>query len=108
MWRSATAQSYKTRFLYDNTNNVYLMQQNFSGNWRDTIDERVQRLSAAIPQCDRSVHRYSHLPGHETTDLQYVEYSWGGIGYYFYGGKCEKIYWQKGTPLEALRLYYLK
>ena len=24
-----------------------------------------------------------------------------------YGGKCEKIYWQKGTPLEALRLYYL-
>ena len=22
-------------------------------------------------------------------------------------GKCEKIYWQKGTPLEALRLYYL-
>ena len=31
----------------------------------------------------------------------------GGIGYYCYGGKCEKIYWQKGTPLEALRLYYL-
>ena len=30
------SQSYKTRFLYDNTNNVYLMQQNFSGNWRDT------------------------------------------------------------------------
>ena len=47
------------------------------------------------------------IPGHEKTDLQYVEYAWGGIGYYCYGGKCEKIYWQKGTPLEALRLYYL-
>ncbi len=46
-------------------------------------------------------------PGHEKTDLQYVEYAWGGVGYYCYGGKCEKIYWQKGTPLEALRLYYL-
>ena len=31
----------------------------------------------------------------------------GGIGYYSYGGKTERIYWQKGTPLEALRLYYL-
>ena len=50
------------------------------------------------------IHTY---PGHEKTDLQYVEYAWGGIGYYCYGGKCEKIYWQKGTPLEALRLYYL-
>lgn len=39
--------------------------------------------------------------------LQCVEYGNGGIGYYCYGGKCEKIYWQKGTPLEALRLYYL-
>ena len=28
------SESYKSRFLYDHTNNVYLMQQNFSGNWR--------------------------------------------------------------------------
>ena len=50
------------------------------------------------------IHTY---PGHEAKDLQYAEYAWGGIGYYCYGGKCEKIYWQKGTPQEALRLYYL-
>ena len=28
------------------------------------------------------------------------------MGYYCYGVKREKIFWQKGTPLEALRLYY--
>lgn len=101
------SQSYKTRFLYDTTNNVYLMQQNFSGNWRDTIDEEYNDYQLQFPNVIvlfTDIHTY---PGHETTDLQYVEYSWGGIGYYFYGGKCEKIYWQKGTPLEALRLYYL-
>ena len=101
------SQSYKTRFLYDNTNNVYLMQQNFSGNWRDTIDEEYNDYQLQFPNVIvlfTDIHTY---PGHEAKDLQYVEYSWGGIGYYFYGGKCEKIYWQKGTPLEALRLYYL-
>lgn len=101
------SQSYKTRFLYDNTNNVYLMQQNFSGSWRDTIDEEYNDYQLQFPNVIvlfTDIHTY---PGHEATDLQYVEYSWGGIGYYFYGGKCEKIYWQKGTPLEALRLYYL-
>lgn len=83
------------------------MQQNFSGNWRDTIDEEYNDYQLQFPNVIvlfTDIHTY---PGHETTDLQYVEYSWGGIGYYFYGGKCEKIYWQKGTPLEALRLYYL-
>ena len=99
--------SYKTRFLYDSANNVYLMQQNFSGNWRDTVDEEYNDYQLQFPNVIvlfTDIHTY---PGHEATDLQYAEYSWGGIGYYCYGGKCEKIYWQKGTPLEALRLYYL-
>ena len=43
----------------------------------------------------------------DSHDVQNVNYGDGGIGYYAYGGKVEKIYWQKGTPLEALRLYYL-
>ena len=99
--------SYKTRFLYDSANNVYLMQQNFSGNWRDTVDEEYNDYQLQFPNVIvlfTDIHTY---PGHEAKDLQYAEYSWGGIGYYCYGGKCEKIYWQKGTPLEALRLYYL-
>ena len=42
-------------------------------------------------------------PG-DQKDLQYAEYSWGGVGYYCYGGKIEKIRWEKGTDLETLRL----
>ncbi len=44
---------------------------------------------------------------HEAKDLQNVDDGPGGIGYYSYGGKTERIYWQRGTSLEALRLYYL-
>ena len=35
------------------------------------------------------IHTY---PGHEKTDLQYVEYAWGGVGYYCYGGKLSLIH----------------
>ena len=102
------SQSYKTRFIYDSASNTYKMQQNYSdGQWRDTVDEAADNKVLTFPNVIvlyTDIHTY---PGHEKTDLQYVEYAWGGIGYYCYGGKCEKIYWQKGTPLEALRLYYL-
>ena len=102
------SQSYKTRFIYDSASNTYKMQQNYSdGQWRDTVDEAADNKVLTFPNVIvlyTDIHTY---PGHEAKDLQYVEYAWGGIGYYCYGGKCEKIYWQKGTPLEALRLYYL-
>ena len=102
------SQSYKTRFIYDESANEYKMQQNYSdGQWRDTVDEAADNKVLTFPNVIvlyTDIHTY---PGHEAKDLQYVEYAWGGIGYYCYGGKCEKIYWQKGTPLEALRLYYL-
>ena len=102
------SQSYKTRFIYDAASNTYKMQQNYSdGQWRDTVDEAADNKVLTFPNVIvlyTDIHTY---PGHEAKDLQYAEYAWGGIGYYCYGGKCEKIYWQKGTPLEALRLYYL-
>ncbi len=102
------SQSYKTRFIYDAATNTYKMQQNYSdGQWRDTVDEAADNKVLTFPNVIvlyTDIHTY---PGHEAKDLQYAEYAWGGIGYYCYGGKCEKIYWQKGTPLEALRLYYL-
>ena len=102
------SQSYKTRFIYDSASNTYKRQQNSSdGQWRDTVDEAADNKVLTFPNVIvlyTDIHTY---PGHEAKDLQYAEYAWGGIGYYCYGGKCEKIYWQKGTPLEALRLYYL-
>ena len=99
--------SYKTRFLYDAATTTYKMQQYYStdGSWRDTIDEKYDEQLAftnvVILYTDMAAY-----PG-DSHDIQDVDYGNGGIGYYCYGGKIEKIYWQKGTPLEALRLYYL-
>ena len=36
--------------------------------------------------------------------LTHVEYSWGGVGYYFCGGKMEPIRWLKGLPTDPLRI----
>lgn len=100
--------SYKTRFIYDDATGLYKMQQYYStdGNWRDSVDENnnVTLNFTNLVVLYTDIHTY---PGHEAKDLQYVDYDFGGVGFYFTGGKCEKIYWQKGTPLEALRLYYL-
>lgn len=102
------SKSYKTRFIYDAASNTYKMQQNYSdGQWRNTVDEGNGNVQLAFPNVIALFTDIHVYPGHEAKDLQYAEYSWGGIGYYCYGGKCEKIYWQKGTPLEALRLFYL-
>ena len=99
--------SYKTRFLYDNATTTYKMQQYYStdGSWRDTIDEEYDE-QLAFTNLVILYTDFEAYPG-DSHDIQDVEYGNGGIGYYCYGGKIEKIYWQKGTPLEALRLYYL-
>ncbi len=100
--------SYKTRMLYDAATKSYTMQQYYytDKSWRDTVDENNDE-TLTFPNVIvlfTDIHTY---PGHEGSDLQNVDYGPGGIGYYSYGGKTERIYWQKGSPLEALRLYYL-
>lgn len=96
--------SYRTRFNYDADLGVYNMSQFYSsiGTYRDTIDENNNQQLAFdnVIVLFTDIHTY---PG-DQKDLQYAEYSWGGVGYYCYGGKIEKIRWQKGTDLEALRL----
>lgn len=100
--------SYMTRFVYDSASSQYYMQQNYSGGrWLNTVDEGNGNVQLSFPNVLVLFTDMKAYPGHEAKDLQYVEYSWGGIGYYCYGGKSERIYWQKGTPLEALQLYYL-
>jgi hypothetical protein len=101
--------SYKTRFVYDDSTKTYKMQQYYStdGAWRDTVDEGADNKQLEFTNVIALYTDIHVYPGHEAKDLQYVEYNWGGIGYYCYGGKCEKVYWQKGTPMECLRLYYL-
>ena len=39
--------------------------------------------------------------------LSKVDLAWGGVGYYFNGGKVEKVRWMKGDPNEPLRIVTL-
>lgn len=102
------SQSYRTRFIYDPAAQQYNMQMYYSDyNWRDVIDEAADNQSLSFPNLVilfTDIHTY---PGHEKKDLKEVVYADGGAGYYCYGGKCERIYWQKGAPGQALQLYYL-
>ena len=88
------SENYRTRFTYDSS----------LGDYMDTVDENNERQLAFdnVVVLFTDIHTY---PGHEAQDLQYAEYSWGGVGYYCYGGHIEKIRWTKGTDLEALQLW---
>lgn len=98
--------SYRTRFVYDEAAGRYLMSQFYSplGDYRDSIDENNgEQLSFDnLVILFTDIHTY---PGHEAKDLQYAEYSWGGVGYYCYGGRIIPLRWTKGTDLEGLVLY---
>ncbi len=39
--------------------------------------------------------------------LSKVDLAWGGVGYYFNGGKVEKVRWMKGNPNDPLRIVSL-
>lgn len=98
------SQSYRTRFDYDADEGNYKMAQYYSteGSYRNTVDENNGQQLAFdnLVILFTDIHTY---PG-DPKDLQYAEYSWGGVGYYCHGGKIERIRWEKGNPLETLRL----
>lgn len=100
------SENYRTRFTYDGSLGQYKMAQYYPqmGDYMDTVDENNERQLAFdnVVVLFTDIHTY---PGHEANDLQYAEYSWGGVGYYCYGGHVEKIRWTKGTDLEALQLW---
>ena len=100
------SENYRTRFTYDSSLGQYKMAQYYPqmGDYMDTVDENNERQLAFdnVVVLFTDIHTY---PGHESQDLQYAEYSWGGVGYYCYGGHIEKIRWTKGTDLEALQLW---
>ena len=105
--------SYRTRFEYDADLQQYKMQQWYYKDYRDTVDENneqqlaFENLVVLFTTFDVYPDPGAAEQGRRAYDLQKVDYASGGYGYYFYGGKCERIRWQKGSPLEGLRLTQL-
>ena len=95
------SQTYRTRLTYDSASGKYLMSQYAGGSFTPTVDENnnVQLNFDNVLVLFTDIHTY---PGHESTDLQYAEYNYGGVGYYYNGGRYEKIRWRKNNDMSVL------
>ena len=108
------SQSYRTYFDYDTATSKYMMSQYSSARGvTPTVDEndkeQVGFNNVFVLFADISAYPY---PGGNLdkngndkgdSDYQKVDYTFGGLGYYFNNGKCEKIRWFKGATNEVLR-----
>ena len=94
--------SYRTYFDWDEAAGQYLMSQyaNSTGTVTPSTDanngEQLAFDNVFVLFTD--IHTY---PGHEGSDLQEVDYAYGG---YFNGGRVEMVRWQKGTADQVLRI----
>lgn len=98
--------NYRSYFEFDASKNRYMMSQ-YSAAIRgihETVDantdEQVGFDNVIILFAD--VHRHPAYIN-ESYDIQQVDY-YGGVGYYFNGGKTEQIRWSKGAPDSVLRI----
>ena len=97
--------SYRTYFDYDTTSGQYLMSMYSpaDGTVSATVDEN-NNTQLGFTNLVVLFTEIADYPG-DSKGIQKVEYAYGGVGYYFCGGQVEYIRWQKGGPLEALRLF---
>lgn len=97
--------SYRTYFDYDAASSLYKMSQ-YSAATKDvtpTVDE-LNNEQLAFTNLVVLFTPIAAYPG-DSKDIQKVDYDYGGVGYYFTGGRCKLIGWTKGSPGSGLRLY---
>ena len=94
--------SYYSDFTYDAATSRYL-KGNTKGEPHIDGDTNEQLAFDNVLLLFTQVVPYSQL-GYDAGMLVHVEYSWGGVGYYFTQGKMEPIRWMKGLPREPLRI----
>lgn len=97
--------TYRTYFEYDASSAKYLMSQYSArtGQISPSVDannnEQLAFDNVILVLADIETH--PNYVGN-SYDIQDVDYSSGGVGYYFYGGRVEKIRWQKPTPQSVM------
>ncbi len=97
--------SYATFFDYDEAKGKYLMSQysQAKGGEHTTVDaNNNQQL-----EFENVIVLFTDIylaPGHEESGLQYVDYNFGGVGYYFSNGQAEEVRWSKGAAANVLRV----
>lgn len=99
---------YKTYFDWDEAAGKYMMSQysHASGSIEPSVDRNNdQQLAFDNVLVIMTEFDVWPDPGDSGYDLQKVTYG-SGYGYYFSGGRAEKVCWEKPTPDSALRILY--
>lgn len=97
--------TYRTYFEYDASSGKYLMSQYSArtGQISPSVDannnEQLAFDNVILVLADIETH--PNYVGN-SYDIQDVDYSSGGVGYYFYGGRVESFRWQKPTPQSVM------
>lgn len=97
--------TYRTYFEYDASSGKYLMSQysartgQISPSEDANNNEQLAFDNVILVLADIETH--PNYVGN-SYDIQDVDYSSGGVGYYFYGGRVESIRWQKPTPQSVM------
>lgn len=101
------APRYKTYFDWNAETGKYMMSQysHYQRAVHETIDKNTNEQlgfeNVLVIFAPFSVYPD---PGNTGYDLQKVDYTLGGVGYYFSGGKAEEIHWEKGDAFTPLRI----
>ena len=103
-WRFSN--SYGAKMSYNAETNKYTKEHiNLASNFsKPLIDAGNNGVNVEF---DNVLILWTQIERYPDGILSQVELSWGGVGYYFNGGKVEKIRWMKGQPHEALRIVSL-
>lgn len=100
------SKSYAAKLTYNRENNTYTkehinLMSNFS---HPMVDGNNDNRPVEF---DNAFVLWTTIERYPDGILSNVNLSWGGIGYYFNGGKVEKVRWLKGEPNEPLRIVSL-
>ncbi len=103
-WRFSN--SYAAKITYNSENNKYTKEHiNLAWNFSKPLIDAGEN---GIPvEFDNVFVLWTQIERYPDGVLSDVSLAWGGVGYYFNGGKVEKVRWMKGKPNEKLRIVSL-
>ncbi len=103
-WRFSN--SYAAKMTYNPETNKYTKEHiNLAWNFSNPL---IDAGNNGVPvEFDNVLVLWTQIERYPDGVLSDVSLAWGGVGYYFNGGKVEKVRWMKGQPYEKLRIVSL-
>lgn len=94
--------------------NIYVRFSGYASSSFEYKDGKYYKSEFGEPQMDEGTNSqlaadnvlvlFADITKYPDGILANVNYDWGGTGYYFHGGRYEKIRWKKGLPEQPLQI----